>query len=77
MGSVLRMDCDNLEMEDAMKQALKDLLNEAESNRTHEHDKPCPITGKAIPKRGSYYIWTDHSRPGYFNSCYACNTPKR
>jgi hypothetical protein len=58
-----------------MKKALRDLLSEAEANRTHEHGKPCPITNKPIPSKGSFYIWTDHSREGYFNSCYACNQP--
>jgi hypothetical protein len=59
-----------------MKKAMRDLVEHCEINRTHEHGKPCPVTDKPIPLKRGIYIWTDRSREGFFNSCYACNEPK-
>ena len=35
----------------------------------HEHGQPCPLTG-AVPV---VEIFSDHDRPGVFNSCIHCN----
>lgn len=36
----------------------------------HEHDKPCPITGREPVD----FIWTDHKREGCYNSCAYCHS---
>jgi len=39
----------------------------------HEHGKPCPITGKPIPKiRGREVIYTMYKRKGVLNACGSC-----